>query len=376
MPKHVKTIKIDVANLTALFVLTIDDIQNGDVVQVLDIEHLYIVTDDTNLNTILGYTLLVKPSATNITEIENLVKTNDFIIQIKGGSFVLSSPSTIKTDLVLVKADVGLGNVDNTSDINKPVSTAQATAIGLKLNYPATNGLVAHTGGGASTTRLLLGTTSKINVTQNGSNDYVFTIADNPILGGTGSVTIPTGTTAQRDTLVSGKLRFNTDLNILETVRSGIYAPVGKVVQSLGGNINVQTGTSQQFYNNSAPAITGTTSGFEIFNTTITPIFDDSIIEIAFSIMVDHSAVNNRTIVTTIIVNGVLSGVTATNTSTAGRPATQSMIVRIPSSGAGVALAISVKSGANGNGTTYINRGSTATMGNSGTTNYTLKEVV
>lgn len=34
-----------------------------------------------------------------------------------------------KTLLALVKADVGLGNVDNTSDANKPVSTAQATAI-------------------------------------------------------------------------------------------------------------------------------------------------------------------------------------------------------------------------------------------------------
>jgi hypothetical protein len=30
------------------------------------------------------------------------------------------------------KSEVGLGNVDNTSDANKPVSTAQATAIGLK----------------------------------------------------------------------------------------------------------------------------------------------------------------------------------------------------------------------------------------------------
>lgn len=34
-----------------------------------------------------------------------------------------------KTLLALIKADVGLGNVDNTSDANKPVSTAQATAI-------------------------------------------------------------------------------------------------------------------------------------------------------------------------------------------------------------------------------------------------------
>lgn len=30
--------------------------------------------------------------------------------------------------IVLAKADVGLGNVDNTSDVNKPVSTAQAAA--------------------------------------------------------------------------------------------------------------------------------------------------------------------------------------------------------------------------------------------------------
>ena len=35
--------------------------------------------------------------------------------------------------VVLAKGDVGLGNVDNTSDANKPVSTAQATADNLRL---------------------------------------------------------------------------------------------------------------------------------------------------------------------------------------------------------------------------------------------------
>lgn len=44
----------------------------------------------------------------------------------------LPSVATAKTNLALVKADVGLGNVDNTSDVNKPVSTAQAAAIALK----------------------------------------------------------------------------------------------------------------------------------------------------------------------------------------------------------------------------------------------------
>jgi hypothetical protein len=36
--------------------------------------------------------------------------------------------------VVLAKGDVGLGNVDNTSDANKPVSTAQQTALNLKAN--------------------------------------------------------------------------------------------------------------------------------------------------------------------------------------------------------------------------------------------------
>lgn len=40
-----------------------------------------------------------------------------------------------KTGVVtLVKADVGLGNVDNTSDANKPISTATLTALNLKAN--------------------------------------------------------------------------------------------------------------------------------------------------------------------------------------------------------------------------------------------------
>lgn len=36
--------------------------------------------------------------------------------------------------VTLVKADVGLANVDNTSDANKPVSTAQQTALNLKAD--------------------------------------------------------------------------------------------------------------------------------------------------------------------------------------------------------------------------------------------------
>ena len=47
--------------------------------------------------------------------------------------------ATLKTDLVLVKADVGLGNVDNTTDAGKPVSTAQQTALDGKYTLQSAN---------------------------------------------------------------------------------------------------------------------------------------------------------------------------------------------------------------------------------------------
>lgn len=40
--------------------------------------------------------------------------------------------------VTLTKTDVGLSNVDNTSDANKPVSTAQATALAAKANTSVT----------------------------------------------------------------------------------------------------------------------------------------------------------------------------------------------------------------------------------------------
>ncbi len=57
--------------------------------------------------------------------------------------------------VTLAKADVGLSNVDNTSDANKPVSTAQQTALNLKANLasPTFTGTV----GGITKTMVGLG---------------------------------------------------------------------------------------------------------------------------------------------------------------------------------------------------------------------------
>jgi len=63
----------------------------------------------------------------------------------------------LTSDIALGKSDVGLGNVDNTSDASKPVSTAQAAAIAAKLD--------ASQKGAASGVATLDGS-SKIPVTQ------------------------------------------------------------------------------------------------------------------------------------------------------------------------------------------------------------------
>jgi len=77
----------------------------------------------------------------DLTAIASLTPTDDDILQRKSGAWTNRTPSQVKTDLSLSKTDVGLANVDNTSDANKPVSTAQQTALGLKADTTVTDGL-------------------------------------------------------------------------------------------------------------------------------------------------------------------------------------------------------------------------------------------
>lgn len=70
----------------------------------------------------------------DLTSIAGLTPTNDDLIQRKAGVWTNRTPAQVKTDLVLVKADVGLGNVDNTSDAAKPISTLTQAALDAKAD--------------------------------------------------------------------------------------------------------------------------------------------------------------------------------------------------------------------------------------------------
>lgn len=63
--------------------------------------------------------------------------SGNIVVSGGGGGGAVSSVAGKTGDVTLNKSDVGLSNVTNTSDADKPVSTAQATAIGAKYAKPS-----------------------------------------------------------------------------------------------------------------------------------------------------------------------------------------------------------------------------------------------
>lgn len=87
---------------------------------------------------------------------------------------------TIISPLGLVKGDVGLGNVDNTSDTSKPVSTATQTALDLKANLAGATftGALSGTDLTLSGNLTVNGTTTNINSTNLVVEDKNIVIGD------------------------------------------------------------------------------------------------------------------------------------------------------------------------------------------------------
>lgn len=72
----------------------------------------------------------------DLTTIAAIDTSTAGVLATDGAGWIRKSYAALKTALGLVKADVGLGNVDNTSDADKPVSTATQTALNAKVTGP------------------------------------------------------------------------------------------------------------------------------------------------------------------------------------------------------------------------------------------------
>lgn len=84
----------------------------------------------------------ISGKADKTATVSNVAYANNKITKtINGTTTDVVTVATLKTALSLSKSDVGLGNVDNTSDVNKPVSTATQSALNNKVDKVTGKGL-------------------------------------------------------------------------------------------------------------------------------------------------------------------------------------------------------------------------------------------
>jgi hypothetical protein len=86
----------------------------------------------THVGTATAGTDYQAPSA-NLTTIAGLTPTTDYFLQSNNSAWAARTPAQAKGTLALNKEDVGLADVDNTSDAGKPISTATQTALNTKV---------------------------------------------------------------------------------------------------------------------------------------------------------------------------------------------------------------------------------------------------
>ena len=143
----------------------------------------------------------------------------------------------------------GLGVTDGDGVAGNP--TFALTGISSAIaNIGVATGLLSIQNGTTATAVNILGTTDQITVANgNGTGNPTIAISDNPILSGTGAVTLPKGTNAEQPAGVEGQLRFNTSTSTFDGYAAGSwrqFALTGGVTSFSAGTtgFSPSTGTS------------------------------------------------------------------------------------------------------------------------------------
>lgn len=181
-----------------------------------------------------------------------------------GGGIIVkdSSNTVINRSIAVSGSGLSVSNADGTG--GNP--TLQLTGIAASIAALSGTGMLALTGGGTSISgRTLAGTANQISIANadGAASAPVFSIASDPVLPGTGAVTLPKGTSAQQPGGAEGQFRFNTDTQTFDGYASGSWnqfslvggvtsftagstgltpsSPTGGPV-TLGGTLNVASG--------------------------------------------------------------------------------------------------------------------------------------
>jgi len=140
-----------------------------------------------------------------------------------GGIVVKDSSSTlINRSIATSGAGLSVSNADGTG--GNPTRTLSGVAASVAAL--SGNGMLAMTGGGTTVSpRIMTGVANQITITNGdgASGAPIFGIADNAQFPGTGAVTVPNGTTAQKPAGASGQIRYNTDSQVFEGYANGAW---------------------------------------------------------------------------------------------------------------------------------------------------------
>lgn len=155
-----------------------------------------------------------------------------------GTGFQVKTSSTAITGRSIAISGAGLAIANGDGIAGNPTITLAGQV--LSLANASINGFVVLTSAGAITSTTLVGTASQIGITNtNGVGNPVFTIANDPVLPGNGSVTLPVGTTGQRSAGVIGEVRYNSSDGAYE----GYSADAWRQFSLSGGVTQINTGT-------------------------------------------------------------------------------------------------------------------------------------
>jgi hypothetical protein len=140
-----------------------------------------------------------------------------------GGIVVKDSANTvINRSIAISGSGLSVSNADGTG--GNP--TLALSGIAASIAALSGTGMLALTGGGTSVSgRTLAGTANQIDIANadGAASAPVFSIASNAVLPGTGAVTVPVGTTAQKPAGASGQIRYNSDSQVFEGYAAGSW---------------------------------------------------------------------------------------------------------------------------------------------------------
>lgn len=186
----------------------------------------------------------------NLTGIVNYLNTIGTGVVVKDASGTLVART-------LTTSGGGI-SVTNGSGVSGNPTFALSGITSAIANIGVATGLLSIQNGSTATAVNILGTTDQISVANgNGTGNPTIAISDNPILSGTGSVTLPKGTNAQQPAGVDGQLRFNTSTSTFDGYSAGAwrqFSVAGGVTSFSAGS----TGFSPSTGTSGAIVLTGT----------------------------------------------------------------------------------------------------------------------